>query len=41
MLVELGLNECKAEDLVDVIDGYKGAGYGTSTPEDRGNLLIP
>ena len=35
MLHEVGLRECKAEDIVDIVDGYKGAGYGLSTPEDR------
>jgi len=37
MLDKVGLTECKAEDIVDIIDGYKGTGYGISTPEDRGN----
>ena len=28
------LNEYKAEDILDVIDGYKGRGYGLSTDEE-------
>ena len=39
MLVKLGLNECNAESLVDIIDGYKGAAYGYTTPEDKGMIL--
>ena len=39
MLHEVGLTEQVAEDLVDIIDGYKGEGYGQSTPEDRGTKM--
>jgi len=36
MLNALGLGQLRSEDLVDIIDGYKGAGYGRSTQEDHG-----
>ena len=26
------------EDILDVIDGHKGQGYGVSTPEDLGRF---
>lgn len=29
------MNNVKAEDITDIIDGYKGDGYGISTPEDH------
>ncbi|XP_077972381.1 uncharacterized protein LOC144411634 [Styela clava] len=36
MLEEIGLSsETCSEDIVDIIEGYKGAGYGISTPEDH------
>jgi D-cysteine desulfhydrase len=31
---ELNLNQYKASDLVNIIDGYKGKGYGISTNEE-------
>ncbi|CAD5114854.1 DgyrCDS3890 [Dimorphilus gyrociliatus] len=34
-LDQLGLADVKAEDIADFIDGYKGAGYGTSQEEDH------
>lgn len=33
-LKELNLNQYKASDLVNIIDGYKGKGYGISTNEE-------
>ena len=29
----------KARDLVDIIEGYKGLGYGRSTDEELGEIL--
>ena len=39
MLQELGLCEVKSEDILDIIDGHKGQGYGQSTQEDLGKLM--
>ena len=36
MLQELGLCEVKSEDILYVVDGHKGQGYGLSTQEDLG-----
>ncbi|XP_048744229.1 uncharacterized protein LOC125657593 isoform X2 [Ostrea edulis] len=33
-LSELGLTEVRSEDILDIIDGYKGRGYGLSTEEE-------
>ena len=30
-----GIN-VKAEDIIDIIDDYKGGGYGVSTPQEPG-----
>ena len=30
------MGDVKATDIVDIIDGYKGRGYGLSTPEELG-----
>ena len=35
MIGALGLEGIKSEDIADIIEGYKGAGYGTSTEEDH------
>ena len=35
-LKQAGLNVV-ARDIIDVIDGYKGEGYGISTNEELGN----
>ena len=40
LLETVGFRECKAEDMMDVIDGYKGRGYGSSTQEDRGRVVL-
>lgn len=34
MLHDVGLSHLNPEDVIDIIDGYKGEGYGTTTPED-------
>ena len=39
MLQELGLSEVKSEDILVIIDGHKGQGYGQSTQEDLGKLM--
>ena len=31
----------RARDIVDIIDGYKGEGYGKSTGEELGELYPP
>ncbi|XP_064638587.1 uncharacterized protein LOC135494484 [Lineus longissimus] len=33
-LQEVGLNDIRSEDILDIIEGYKGLGYGISTPEE-------
>ena len=33
---ELGLNDVKARDICDIIDGHKGRGYALSTDEELG-----
>ena len=51
MVCQLNMNQVgrtggidvKAEDIIDIIDGYKGGGYGVSTQhelggQDQGNL---
>ena len=38
MLQELGLRSIKSEDILDVIDGHKGEGYGVSSQEDQGKF---
>ncbi|CAK8697821.1 unnamed protein product [Clavelina lepadiformis] len=35
MLDTLGITETRSQNIVDIIDGYKGAGYGQSTFEDH------
>uniref|UniRef100_H2ZNN3 Tryptophan synthase beta chain-like PALP domain-containing protein n=1 Tax=Ciona savignyi TaxID=51511 RepID=H2ZNN3_CIOSA len=35
MLKELGISETSSEALVDIIDGYKGAGYGLTNKQDH------
>lgn len=34
MLVELGITDTKARDIIRVIDGYKGRGYALSSPTE-------
>ena len=31
-----GWIDVKAEDILDIIDGYKGGGYGVSTQHEQG-----
>ena len=38
LLEQLHLEDVNATDIVDIIDGYKGRGYGLSTPEELGKL---
>ena len=35
MIGALELEGLKSEDIDDIIEGYKGAGYGTSSEEDH------
>ena len=36
-LNDVGLGSCvSADDIIDIVDGYKGLGYGISTPEELG-----
>ena len=35
-LKAVGLGDVKSEDILDVIEGYKGRGYGVSTQEELG-----
>ena len=34
--VRSGGIDVKAEDIIDIIDGYKGGGYGVSTQHELG-----
>ena len=34
--VELGGYDVKAEEIIDIIDGYKWGGYGVSTQHELG-----
>ena len=36
---ELGLVDVNAHDIVDLIDGYIGLGYGKSSQQEMGKLL--
>ena len=36
LLNDFHMGDVKATDIVDIIDGYKGRGYGLSTPEELG-----
>lgn len=31
-----GLENVKAADIIDIMEGHKGEGYGLSTPEELG-----
>ena len=33
-LRELGLNEVSSRDIIDILDGYRGAGYGISSQQE-------
>ena len=35
-LEKAGLNDVKAEDILDIMEGHKGRGYGLSTDEELG-----
>ena len=39
MIQECGL-KARAEDILDIIEGHKGQGYGISTQEELGNLCL-
>ncbi len=41
VLVEVGITEVTARDLVDVVSGYEGAGKGPSTEEELCKALVP
>ena len=32
--------DVKAEDIIDIIDGYKGEGYGVSTQNELGGYTL-
>ena len=34
--LRIGGIDVKAEDIIDIIDGYKGGGYGVSTQHELG-----
>lgn len=36
---ELGLVDVNAHDIVDLVDGYIGLGYGKSSQQEMGKLL--
>lgn len=36
MMQETGLKNLSSEDLLDIIEGHKGLGYGVSTEEELG-----
>lgn len=36
-LYDVGLgSSVSADDIIDIVEGYKGLGYGISTPEELG-----
>ncbi|CAH3172523.1 unnamed protein product, partial [Porites lobata] len=37
--LRIGGIDVKAEDIIDIIDGYKGGGYGVSTQHELGNII--
>ena len=39
LLQDYGLDDIKARDICDIIEGYKGTGYAKSTDEELGNIL--
>ena len=38
--LQIGGLDVQAEELIDIIDGYKGQGYGKSTEEELGWCLF-
>ena len=36
----MGGLDVQAEDIIDIIEGYKGKGYAISSQEELGNCLI-
>ena len=38
--LQIGGLDVQAEELIDMIDGYKGQGYGKSTEEELGRCLF-
>ena len=36
----MGGLDVQAEDIIDIIEGYKGKGYAISSQEELGNYLI-
>ena len=39
-LSDLNITDTKAEDIIDIIDGYKGRGYGLSQDKELGMRII-
>ncbi|KAK2166068.1 hypothetical protein NP493_1335g00002 [Ridgeia piscesae] len=40
LLTQLRMEEVKAADIMDLIDGYKGQGYALSTPQELGEFYL-
>lgn len=40
MLESVGLTDVKSEDILHVVEGYKGLGYGLSTQEELGKTYL-
>ena len=38
-LRELGLNEVSSCDILEIVDGHRGAGYGLSSQEELGKFI--
>ena len=36
MLTATGVADVKSEDIIDIVEGYKGKGYGISSPDELG-----
>ena len=36
MLTAIGVADVKSEDIIDIVEGYKGKGYGISSPDELG-----
>lgn len=39
-LTELGLTDVRSEEILNIIEGYKGRGYGLSTQDELGSCHI-
>ena len=40
ILQEVGVASVTSRDILDIVEGYKGEGYGLSTQEERGGVHL-